>query len=124
MSARSVRKLPDIKPVVIDPKHSLANFGRGVLMGLIRPSILVLIFSISAIAQTSTGRIAGTVTDPSGAAINGATILVLDERPNQERTTASNEDGIFTFSGLDPSHCPVRAEQSGFSAVELKKLSL
>src|SRR5947209_2516814 len=93
-------------------------------MGFIRPSVLVLLFSFYTLAHTSTGRIAGTITDPSGAAIKGATITVLDERTNQARTTASNEDGNFTFSELDPSDYTLRAEQSGFSGVELKKLSL
>src|SRR5438270_2917838 len=93
-------------------------------MGLIKPSILVLVLSIYTLAQTSTGRIAGTITDPSGAAIKGATITVLDERTSQERTTASNNDGNFTVSGLNPSDYTLRAEQSGFSAVELKKLPL
>jgi Carboxypeptidase regulatory-like domain len=60
-----------------------------------------ILISISSFSQTSTGRIAGSVTDQSGAAITGAVVTVVDERTNQERTTSSNDDGNFAFTGLE-----------------------
>ena len=82
--------------------------------------------SVSALfyGQTSTGRIAGTVSDPSGAAVKGATVTVVDERTNQERRTATNDDGNFFFVGLTPSNYLLRAAQTGFSTAELKDLPL
>jgi hypothetical protein len=74
----------------------------------------ILIF-ISCFGQTSTGRIAGNVTDQTGAAIKGAVVSIVDKRTNRERTTNSSEDGNYAFTGLDPSNYTLRASQSGFS---------
>jgi hypothetical protein len=82
------------------------------------------LISISCLAQTSTGRIAGTVTDQTGAAIKSAVVTVIDERTNRERTANSGEDGNYAFTGLDPSNYTLRASQSGFSTAEIRGLPL
>ena len=91
--------------------------------------ILATIFSgilipISCLGQTSSGRIAGSVTDQTGAGINGAVVTVVDERTNRERKTNSGEDGNYAFTGLDPSNYTLRASQSGFSTAEIRDLPL
>lgn len=48
--------------------------------------------------QTST--ITGTVTDPTGAVVPGATITVQNEANGATSTTTSNGDGLFTLPGL------------------------
>jgi hypothetical protein len=86
-------------------------------MGVICPISLLL-------AQTSTGRIAGTVTDQAGASVQGATVKIVDERTNEERTAATNGDGNYTFTGLQPSVYTLRASQTGFSDSEVKGINL
>jgi hypothetical protein len=93
-------------------------------MRIIRSILLSISVSICVLAQTSTGRIAGTVTDQSGAAIKGATVSVVNERTSQERSQTTNDDGNYIFSGLEPSNYTVKASQSGFSNIEVKELPL
>src|SRR3954454_1386108 len=92
---------------------------------IITPILLGIILSISSLfSQTSTGRIAGTVTDQSGAAVKGVSVTVVDERTNQERTATTNDDGNYAFTGLQPSSYTLRASQTGFSNAEVKELNL
>ena len=69
-------------------------------MGLKRLLLFALLCTYGIVAQTSTGRVTGTITDPNGAAVKGASVTVLNERTNEERRLESNDDGNFTFTGL------------------------
>jgi hypothetical protein len=92
---------------------------------VITPILIGITFCVSSLfSQTSTGRIAGTVIDQSGAAVKGATVTVVDERTNQERKAATNDDGNYAFTGLQPSSYTLRASQNGFSDAEVKEISL
>src|SRR4051812_2176725 len=93
-------------------------------MGFKRVLIVALLCIYSVLAQTSTGRVTGTITDQSGAAVKGASVTVANERTNEERRLESNEDGNFAFTGLEPSNYTLKVINSGFSDVELKALPL
>ncbi len=67
-------------------------------------------------AQTVAGQISGLVTDPSGAAIAGASIVVTDIERNVNLRSASNESGFFLVSPLPPGRYRLRAEKAGFRA--------
>ena len=75
-------------------------------------------------AQTSNGRIAGTVLDQSGATITAASVIVVNERTNERRATQTNGDGNFVFTALQPSSYTLSAAKDGFSTKEIKHLSL
>lgn len=81
--------------------------------------LLGLALSILCVGQTSTGRIVGTVLDPSGAAVKGASVIAMNERTNQERTSITNDDGNFAFTALEPSNYTLTATQPGFSKTEV-----
>src|SRR6185503_9612301 len=52
-------------------------------------------------AQTgSTGSLSGTVLDPKGAVVAGASVKVVSKATNQEFTTQTTEDGTFTIPTL------------------------
>ena len=53
---------------------------------VVRHSSRLLLFSASALAQSTAGRILGTVTDQSGAAVRGATVIVTDVQRGTSRT--------------------------------------
>ena len=54
-------------------------------------------------AQTGgTGIVVGTVTDPSGAAVPGATVTLTDTATNAARTAITNEAGRYNFSNVLP----------------------
>jgi hypothetical protein len=67
-------------------------------------------------AQTVAGQISGLVTDPSGAAISGATVVVTDIDRNVNIRSVSNESGFYLISPLPPGRYKMRAEKAGFRA--------
>src|SRR6185295_10598860 len=61
----------------------------------------ILFLSASAIqAQVTTATIYGNVTDSSGAKLSGATVTITNEQTNATQSSATNEDGEFTFNFL------------------------
>jgi hypothetical protein len=47
--------------------------------------------------QTTFATITGSVTDPSGAVLPGATIVATHTTTNSQTTTQSNDSGIYTL---------------------------
>jgi hypothetical protein len=80
---------------------------------------VVLSFSaINAFSQAETGQIVGTVTDPSGASIPGANLIVKSVATGAARSQITNEAGAFTFTNLQPDTYEVTAEAPGFSTLK------
>ena len=65
-------------------------------------------------AQESTGAIVGTVVDPTGAALKGATVSAKDVERGTVLKTTTNETGAFTLPNVPVGNYEVRAEASGF----------
>ena len=84
----------------------------------------LLLSSACVQAQTTTARLSGTVTDPSGAAVSGATVTVHNERTGEDRTVTSNSTGAFTLFSLSPAPYTLKAKASGFNTAELDHLNL
>lgn len=62
----------------------------------------------------ATGNIVGTVIDPSGARIPGATVTAEDRARGIRRAATSNEAGFYSLSSLPPGDYDLSAEQTGF----------
>ena len=63
--------------------------------------LVIALSGISAFAQGgSTGSIAGTVVDPKGAFVAGATVVVKNTATNQELTTETSGEGTFNVPSL------------------------
>jgi len=76
---------------------------------------LLSICSHSAWAQTAgTGQVVGTVTDPTGAAISGATVTLTDTTTNSTRTATTNEGGRYIFPNVVPGKYSVTISKNGF----------
>src|SRR5258708_2613379 len=69
-------------------------------------------------AQGTAGKILGTVTDQSGGAIAGATVIVTDVDRNAPRTLTTGQSGEYNAPNLLPGNYKVRAESKGFKAFE------
>ena len=80
--------------------------------------LTLLVFSAAALAQSTTGRILGTVTDPSGAAVSGATVVVTDVQRGTSRTLTTDETGSYVVPDLQPGTYKVHVEAKGFKTVE------
>ena len=48
-------------------------------------------------AQTATGSVAGSVKDPSGAAVSNAAVTLTNVATNEARVTKSNDLGYYSF---------------------------
>jgi hypothetical protein len=75
---------------------------------------LLLLASSSLLAQTFRGTILGTVTDPQGAVIAGASVTVRNVDTGLERTTQTSEDGSYAVPELPIGTYNVTVTQSGF----------
>ena len=56
-------------------------------------ALVALLFPLAVFAQGNFGRILGTVTDPSGAIIPGATVSIIDKDRGLARTLTTEEAG-------------------------------
>lgn len=74
------------------------------------------LFVLSAIAQTqaTAADLTGTVTDPTGAVVAGATVRAKSAATGFERTTTSDAEGNYQFIGLPPDEYEVSAEAATF----------
>ncbi|MGC2695339.1 MAG: TonB-dependent receptor [Candidatus Angelobacter sp.] len=88
-------------------------------------ALLVLSMAASAIGQTAaTADLRGTVKDPNGAVIQGATVTVRDEARNFERSVQTNETGYFTLLSLPPGHYLLTVTAKGFAKLVAKDVGL
>jgi hypothetical protein len=76
--------------------------------------VLVLLTAVSLWAQTFRGTILGTVTDPSGNLVAGATVKVKNAGTGLERTTTTGTDGGYNIPELPVGTYSVTVTQGGF----------
>ena len=92
---------------------------------LLLPALLAL-FSTFLLAQSESGSSAfqGIALDPSGAAVKGATILIVNEETGYRRRVESGADGHFAAPVLPVGSYRFEAKATGFRVTELKGLRL
>jgi hypothetical protein len=86
--------------------------------------LLVLFFSLSAAAQTITGRILGTVIDQGGASVAGASVVVTDTQRGTSRVLTTDESGSYVAADLQPGSYQIRVQAKGFKTVERQNLQI
>jgi hypothetical protein len=74
----------------------------------------------TAVGQTVTGTISGTVVDTSGQIIQNATVTLVSERTGDRRTVITNDTGGFVFAAVLPGTYTVTVDQKGFRRFERK----
>jgi hypothetical protein len=79
---------------------------------------VVLAISLASFSQSTMGRILGSVNDPSGAAVAGATVVITDVQRGTTRTVVTDASGDYAAPELQPGVYKVRAQAKGFKAVE------
>lgn len=85
---------------------------------------LALAATLSTAAQTTTARLTGVVTDPSGAVLANATVTITNRATGQVRTVETNSDGLYTAVSLPPAAYDVAVTANGFSSTQQKNLVL
>ncbi|HLK46875.1 MAG TPA: carboxypeptidase-like regulatory domain-containing protein, partial [Bryobacteraceae bacterium] len=80
--------------------------------------ILVLILAGAAWGQiTGSGLVAGTLTDPNGSVVPGASVTIKNLDTGTELPLSSNEVGIYTAPFLQPGRYEITASKTGFAKV-------
>ncbi|HLV86820.1 MAG TPA: TonB-dependent receptor [Candidatus Sulfotelmatobacter sp.] len=85
---------------------------------------LVLAGSLGAPAQSTSGRILGTVADASGAALNAANVTVTDVQRGTSRVLTTDESGSFVAPDLQPGVYKIRVEAKGFKSTERPNITV
>jgi len=87
--------------------------------------ILVLVASPDLLAQsTGSATLRGTVKDPQGAVIGGASVALINEATKDERKVQTNDVGIYVFSSVNPGSYTVKVESPGFKTAEKSRIAL
>ena len=97
------------------------------LYGVTGVVALIVMFSFlsSSFAQTSTGTITGTVTDPKGLAMTGVNVVVHNvDTGADQRPVVTNDSGVYFVSSLPPGNYEVTASQTGFASVQHKGVTV
>jgi hypothetical protein len=86
--------------------------------------IVALFFAVAGHAQTISGTLLGTVTDPSGNVIPRANVFAISESTGDQRTAVTDPTGSFSFPSLLPGIYTVKVEAQGFRTLEKKNNKL
>src|SRR5262245_16635254 len=86
--------------------------------------VWMLVFSVSVLAQESTGGIQGVVKDPQGALIPGATVEVTSPALIGKKTAMTDSAGAYRFDLLPPGVYSISVQATGFAPQTQGKLQL
>jgi outer membrane cobalamin receptor len=79
---------------------------------------LALAFCVAALAQTHIGTVQGTVRDPSGALVPGASVRIADPTSGYQQTAQTDAQGEYKFLNVPFHIYTMRVEAAGFQTVE------
>jgi hypothetical protein len=86
--------------------------------------VVLLLVTFGGAAWAQTGSITGTVKDPSGAAVSGATVVVTSPERGINRQTTTNSTGEYNESALAPGSYNVIVTATGFKKYQVKDAKL
>jgi hypothetical protein len=85
---------------------------------------VIFALASSTYAQSISGSIVGSVVDPSGLPVAGATVTLTETATSGKLQVPTDEGGRFTFAGLLPGKYGVSIEMSGFKRLEQRSINL
>src|SRR5260370_39471211 len=83
---------------------------------------VLLTLAVQANAQTSS--VVGTITDQSGAIIEGAKVTATNTQTSTARESSSNDTGLYRLTNLVPGSYTITAEKDGFKIARVANLAL
>ena len=92
---------------------------------LVAATLLLLTVDVPSVgAQAPSGEISGVVSDSSGSAVPGARITLVNQATNVVRDVHTNESGLYVIPAISPGTYTLKAELSGFRAVERRDIEV
>src|SRR5437588_11992874 len=84
---------------------------------MLAAALLVLASGGAVWSQTVQGVITGTVTDPTGAVVPGATVTITNVGTNASQTATTGSDGSYRFPLVPPGTYLVEVKAANFAVV-------
>src|SRR5271170_474924 len=84
----------------------------------------LFLFESAGFCQLTTADIIGTVTDPTGAVVPNANVVLTNLGTNEKRTGVTNGAGEYSFNLLPVGHYSVSVKAGGFQASITKDLDV
>jgi Carboxypeptidase regulatory-like domain len=97
---------------------------RGLICTAAIAVIALALVTASATAQTITGSIRGTVTDPSGAVVRGASVTVTNVSTGVSTRTTTNQDGDYNIQFLPIGSYTLAVTAQGFTTTSVAAFTL
>src|SRR5271154_2817642 len=88
------------------------------LNSAVTTALFSFLFAITLSAQINTATIGGTVTDPTGASIAGAMVIVQNPATGIRHQVETNSSGVFSVPQLQPGAYTVTVSKDGFETVK------
>lgn len=115
MAMREFRSQPVGEPFACG-SPALGSVARTVYVALLAFALLISPFLSK--AQDITGRIAGTVTDPSGNVMPMVTVIIINEATLAQRALETDKNGYFVAEELPAGTYTVTAGKTGFKKIK------
>lgn len=84
--------------------------------------VILLVSSACLFGQFGASTIRGTITDPSGAVVSGATVTITNLQTNLTRSQITRSNGTYSFELIPPGDYKVDIEAKGFRKSEVSRV--
>ncbi|HEU4387607.1 MAG TPA: carboxypeptidase-like regulatory domain-containing protein, partial [Blastocatellia bacterium] len=85
---------------------------------------LLVLTNVPVMGQGVRGSLSGLISDPNGAAISGAKVIIKNIATGEEATATTNTQGAFVFTNLLPGKYSAAIEAQGFKKSEVTQISV
>jgi len=93
--------------------------------GFLRLLALTVLGGVAAYGQNTTaGALTGTVTDPTGAVIEGVQVTVMNQATHQESVKTTNATGLYDFENLQNGDYTISFSKQGFQVASVTNIHL
>src|SRR5690348_2396937 len=91
---------------------------------ILAASAILFLAVSTAVAQTSSGSIAGTVVDSQQASVSNATVTLIEPERKTSTVAKTDAEGRFVFPQVLPGKYTLTVESPGFKKAERRDLTL
>src|SRR5713101_3601301 len=120
------------RPARLYPEFANSQTKRGDLVkktgvSFFLAGLYLVLFNFSAAVNAqnvTTGTVIGTVTDPSGAAVPDAAVVLRNKATNSQATQNSNSAGQYTFANVAPGEYQVTVKKAAFRTADVATLTV
>ncbi|HEV2491830.1 MAG TPA: M56 family metallopeptidase [Terriglobia bacterium] len=111
---------------VLDPAANRRGLTRraGVLTVLALATVVLPLAALQASAKKDTGKIWGTVYDPSGAVVPDATVTITNQESKVKQSVSTSQEGVYEFPAIPAGHYDLEVAHRGFGFLRRSALDL